>query len=302
VAGCEDGRDLVEQLLVVHRFAALFVAGIDEHAKKVSAGGAGVRALVADGAGDHRAHGLARLGEALVAGQGPAERRQKRPHDALVELVQKKRDGLADVGGFAVDVEPEHGVGHDAQGEVHHRAGDVDGALVLRGLVPLARGGLGELDHARAERPDARAMKRGLRDAALSQPEVAFAGEQAVAEQQAQGVEAGRGLREVFAVIDEQRAHVLGVKQDVPLVTGKLHARDVAALAQAEGQRGERRGAHRVEVLEYRNRPRKLWRAHLEQSLPHRVRHSLPCIHFFKSGVIASRTIAGPMELTTRKP
>jgi hypothetical protein len=165
-----------------------------------------------------------------------------------------------------------------------------------------SRGGLGELDHARAERPDARAMKRRLRDAALSQPEVAFAGEQAVAEQEAQGVEAGRGLRDILGVVDEQRAHVLGVKQDVPFVPRKRDARDVAALAQAEGQRGERRGAHRVEVLEYRNGPRKLWRAHRVELLPHRVRHSRPCIHFFKSGVIASRTIAGPMELTTRKP
>jgi hypothetical protein len=130
-------------------------------------------------------------------------------------------------------------------------------------------GGLGELDHARAERPDARAMKRWLRDAALSQPEVALAGEQPVAEQEPQGVEAGGGLGEILGVIDEQRAHVLGVKQDVPLVAGKLHARDVAALAQAAGQRVERRGAHRVEVLENWNRPRKLWRAHLEQSLPH---------------------------------
>ena len=89
------------------------------------------------------------------------------------------------------------------------------------------------------------AMKGGLHHAALAEPEIAFAGEEAVAEEMAIGAE-DAALDEFSGVVDDNVFDVVGVKEEVGAEVEEAQADDVAVLPGGAGHEAERVLAERA--------------------------------------------------------
>jgi hypothetical protein len=86
---------------------------------------------------------------------------------------------------------------------------------------------------------DAVAMEGGLHHAALTEPEFALAGKQAVAEDVTIGAE-DAALDEFFIVVDEDVFDVFGMEKRVGAEIEEAEADDVAVIASDAGHEGER--------------------------------------------------------------
>jgi hypothetical protein len=107
------------------------------------------------------------------------------------------------------------------------------------GVAPGIGEGAGFGDHRLGVGGDALAMKRGLHQAALAQPEIAFAGEQTVAEEFAIGLQAA-ALDEFLVVGDDHLLDEIGMVQQDDAIVQRLPGEDVAVRAGPAGEHGER--------------------------------------------------------------
>ncbi len=107
----------------------------------------------------------------------------------------------------------------------------------MRGGIPCRIG------HHTGQRRDALAMKRRLRDAALPQPEVALAGQQAVAKQYPQFV-VERALVIVARVVLQNVTNVGGIGHEVAVPRTDLEVDDLAVAASGVHEYGGRIPPH----------------------------------------------------------
>ena len=232
MAGDHQRRDLVDDLPVRHPFAAVLVAGVEQHrhvvravAGRRAAGGAALR----DEPADQRRQ-LAELErEAQVARRLLGEHRER---------------VLAGIPHHQVEVVAEDRAQDDPERHLAHVVGDVDRlaalALVLPGRQqPVVRA----CDDPVELREDA-AVKRRLHHAALALPELTLAHYDAVAQQDLDAVEPD-AFRVVAVIRDQDAAHVVRMVEHpgVGSSAGRVDAVGVAEpgvdLAHAvEGVRG----------------------------------------------------------------
>src|SRR5208337_1589842 len=83
------------------------------------------------------------------------------------------------------------------------------------------------------------AMEGGLHHAALAEPEIAFAGEEAVAEEVAIRTE-DAALDEFFGAVDDNVFDVVGVKEEVGAEIEEAQADDIAVFAGGTGHEAQR--------------------------------------------------------------
>ncbi len=115
--------------------------------------------------------------EAEAARRGQLE--EETPHAEPGVLADEGVHGSGDDRHLRAEVDAEQRAGGNGQRGLHHLAMDVE----LLAVAPGVERECGLARHDVGVGGDAGAMKRGLAETALPQPEVAFAGEQAVAEE-----------------------------------------------------------------------------------------------------------------------
>ena len=234
VAGQQQGHDLVAELPVGHAAAvALLVAGLQEDRQQVAAAGRGPAALGDDAVDD----GV----QAQEAVAGPAVGRRRQPQGqrdqataAGGEVVHQHDERLADLAGPVGDVHVEEGAGGDAERELRHLGVNVAGFAVAPGIEHAPRQGNDRLGVG----GDALAAKGGLHEAALAQPELAFAQEQAVAQPGDQHA-LSEVLDEVAVAGGEDFLDAVGVADEGDAAGAHAQGEDVAILAGAAGVEAE---------------------------------------------------------------
>jgi hypothetical protein len=183
VTGEEEGHTFVAQLAIAHPLA-VFVAGVFQHRQQIF--GLGIRALAP--LFDDAVNDLVQIGDALVEatavrGLHFAELRQEefqRARHVRERALERVPDGL----GLALDGRPEQRLGDDFERETHHVGVDIADFTTAR--APLLRQSLRPLRHHLGVPGEAFPMKRGLREAPLTSPEIALARQQAVAQNRVQ--------------------------------------------------------------------------------------------------------------------
>jgi len=143
---------------------------------------------------------------------------------------------FADAIGFGTKVNAEKSLDRDAAGETRHFISDVADFAVS----PPQCVGERVFDHRRGVFVDARFLKRRLREAPLTPPEVAFAIEQTIAEQAAGGHFGKRALVEFVLLDNENLFDQVGMtdeKARLPKSEGKTNK--VAILPRATGEQIE---------------------------------------------------------------
>jgi hypothetical protein len=131
-----------------------------------------------------------------------------RPADGDVER-------MADARGIGVEVDAEQRLAHQAQGEAHHLRMGIEARAVGVLAEPAIDGGVGAARKGLGEGQVARAVEGRLHQLAVPAPGLAFAGEEAGADDVPHAVVRG-ALHVVGGVLDEDVLHTLRVvDQDV---------------------------------------------------------------------------------------
>ena len=225
VPGDDQRQDLVQQLPVGHRLAGLPVARVDEQRHDIVA-----PHVIAAAALDVFHDALAQLPELI--GEGQVAR----------GMVGEERERV--VAGSRtepIEVVAEQRAQDDFERDFAHVLRHVDRGPAARGGRPFVREPFVRRMDMRHPRRDDRAMERGLHQPALRAPFVAFAGHQAVAEQDRDALDAD-ALGEIGVMVDEHVADVVRMRQhpDVAVERRRKCAVGIAVLLEQAHQRGER--------------------------------------------------------------
>ena len=233
MAGQEDRHRLVAKLPVGHP-AAVLVAGAQEHGHEVAAVRAPVTALADDLVDElvEPAHGTA-VGE--VRRQGHPVGDPVRPPETHRDLADHDVEGGADLLHLAGHLRPEEGLGHDPHREAHHLVVDV--AHLLR--PPLREHLLRLRHHHRAVGGDAVPVEGGLGEAPLPEPEVALAGQEAVAENGVHVAPEEAVLHELRAARDEHALDDVWMVDQAGRLAAEAHGHDVAVAPRAVFEEAE---------------------------------------------------------------
>ena len=228
VAGHEDGDHLVAQLLVGHSLACFLVAGLHQHSQQVILVFVVTAPLVDDAQHDvvHRAHG----GQGAPVAQGrPAQGGVEGHLETKADVGQQHADSLAH--GVHVGIQPgaEHGLADDGHGQAGQLFGDVERLAGVLSLFPLRQHIQRAAGHDLAEAGDAAAVERRLHQPALAQPQVALAGEQAIAGQLADDVEQV-ALDVIVVIVLENVLRAVGMVDLVERDVAQPVAGDVAVI------------------------------------------------------------------------
>ena len=237
MTGEEKCEGFIAELLRGHA-GAVFVLRVDEEGEEIAGVVVGFAALLDDAVDDLREVADSAPGLKITACGEPLG-----SHDQAAKVgcvFEEDVEIFADLRGVARDVGVEESFADDLEGETHHGVVEVDGLAGLPGFEE-ARGAGG---HGGGVVGDAVAVEGGLHHAALAEPEVTFAGEEAVAEDVPIGAEDAT-LDEFFGVVDEDVFDVVGVKEQVGADVEEAEADDVAEFAggarhEAEGILAER--------------------------------------------------------------
>ena len=188
------------------------------------------------------------LRERAVLPRRHARRNVEEHARALVDVLEQIGDGAADVVGLAAHVGAEERVADDPERERHHVFVDVD--LGAGATFPVTREVERGLPHRALGLANTVAMKRWLEDAALAEPEFAFAREEAVAEDEADLVEPARLLAVGLVVVLQDVAHARRIGEEGRADPTKVHRRGVAVLFARAQHEPQRIAAQRAVVLE----------------------------------------------------
>ena len=142
--------------------------------------------------------------------------------EALLEHLQ----GLVDNGGVAADLGAEERLSGDGQRQAHHL--DEDVARLPR--PPFVQDLLGGVDHDRGVGRDALAGEGRLDQAALPQPEIALAGQQALAQDQRRHPQ-GKVLDVILVIVKENGLNVLGIADKVDAPRPEAQRDNIAIIA-----------------------------------------------------------------------
>jgi hypothetical protein len=231
VPGEEESEGFIAKLLGGHA-RAVFVLGVDEKREEIAGVVVGIAALLNDAIDDEGEFADGVLGLEIAASGEPARGHQEatKVHGVLEEDLEV----FADLRGFAFDIGMEKRFTDDLEGETHHGVVKIES---LAGLPGLNEAG-SALGHRGSVVRDAVAVEGRLHHAALPEPEVAFAGEQSVAEQVAIRAE-DAAFDEFAGVVDDDVFDVVGVEEEVGAKVEEAETDDVAIFACDTGHEGE---------------------------------------------------------------
>lgn len=223
VSGEEEGEGFVAELLSGHA-GAIFVLRMDEEREKVAGIVVGGAALLDDAVDDD-----GEIADSAFCAEIAAAGEPGRRHEQAAKIhgeFEKDVEIFANIGSVAVDVGVEERFGDDLEGEAHHGIVQVE---LLAGTPGLDEAG-GAIGHGAGVIRDAIAVEGRLHHAALAEPKFAFAGEKAVAKEEAVGAE-DAAFDEFTRIVDDDVFDVLGMEKGVGAEVEKAQADDVAVFA-----------------------------------------------------------------------
>ena len=175
-------------------------------------------------------------------------RKRERKREQRLERGEHRRYRAPHFRALSREIDAEQREPGDLERQLHHRVGDVDSLTGRGGVAPV----IDEIDrcllHHVGEPSDARLVKRRLRDAALSPPYFALAGDEAVAEHGAQQVVAARLLVVVVLVVDQDVLDVVRAEDEHRPLGSQADLHDVTVVAVRRGDEAERIGAEGEQV------------------------------------------------------
>jgi len=238
VAGKEESESFIAELLCGHA-GAVFILCLEKHGEEVAGVLRGLAALLDDAVDD-----LRELTNGAVGLEVAARREPLGSHDETAKVggvFEEDGEGFANLRGVAFDIGVEESFADHLKGEAHHGVVEVERLTGLPGFEE-ARGACG---HGRGVIGNAGAVKGGLHHAALTEPEIALAGEEAIAENVAVGTE-DAALDEFARVIDKDVFDMIGVEEKERANVKEAEADDVTVIARGTRHEGERVAAERA--------------------------------------------------------
>ena len=190
-------------------------------------------AAAAAAALDDAEHDAIELGagaaEAQVARRRHQQQAGKEREGVLRDELQRRQHRAPDAVGLADQIDAEQGLADDAQRHPRGVRHEVDRRAAGRGGLPVLQHARAGVAHGRRQALDALAMEGRLRQAALPPPEVALAGEEAVADQRLDPSDEA-ALPVVAVVVLQHVLDVVGVVQQVDAQRPGVEAHHVAVL------------------------------------------------------------------------
>lgn len=223
VAGKEESEGFIAELLIGHA-GAVVVLSVKKHGEEVPCIFVGLAALLDDAIDDCVELANGAIGIAIHFGGEPLGS----DHEAakVGGVFEEDVEGFADLRGVAFDVGAEERFANDLEGEAHHGVVEVDGLVRLPGFEEVCGAG----GHGGGIVGDARTVKCRLHHAALTEPEVALAGKEAIAENVSIGAK-DAALDEFVRVVDDDVFNVVRVKQEEGADVEEAKTDDVAVVA-----------------------------------------------------------------------
>ena len=226
----EQREGFVAELLGGHA-GAVFILRVNEQREKIAGIFAGSTALL-DDAIDDASEITDRAFGSEIEGRGEPRGSHQEAAKVHGEL-EKSLEIFADFGSVALDVSVEERFADNAKSETHHGVVNVE----LLAVAPGAHELRGTIGHGGGVVGNAVAMKGRLHHAALAKPEFAFAGEQAIAEEETIGAQ-NAALNEFAGAVDDDVFDVVGVEEEVGAKVEEAQADDVAVIAGGVGHEG----------------------------------------------------------------
>jgi hypothetical protein len=225
MAGEQQRDHLVAKLLLGHRLAVV-VARQHQHREQVTTIDVGVRLPFLDDRVDQAIDPAHAAQIADVAGQRDRVGNDEGIADSSRDLVSDGVERLPYIGNVPVHLGVEQRLGGDAQGHRHHLGVDV-----ARFAGPPARKHeFGVADHHIAVARDPLRVKRRCRQPPLPVPELALAGQQALAEDRPHLPEEQRKLDEVAMVPDQDIFRVVGIVEQHDRPAGQVQRDSIAVV------------------------------------------------------------------------
>ncbi len=257
VPGQEKRHRFIAQLLIAHADAGLLVARTkkerEEIAESLTPGpspgrrGEASSPALADDAEEDGVELLQGAAHAEVGGGRNPERQRHEAVESLQEIRLHHFHRLRDRVRHAADLRAEQRARRDVERQAHHLRVNV--APVPR--LPLGHHTLRRGHHRRAIALDAAVQKHRLDQAALSQPKIAVAGEEPLAEHERIEPQ-GKMFDEAFALGDEHFLDRIGMGEEIDVPMGEAQLDDIAEVAGAMRQEIE---AFRAEVRQVAAQP-----------------------------------------------
>jgi hypothetical protein len=238
VPGEEKSESFIAKLLGGHA-GAVFILGVDEEGEEITGVVVRIAALLDDAVDDVGEIADGAFGLAIAARREPA-----RSHKQAAKIhcvFEEDLEVLADLRGVALDIGVEESFADDLESETHHGIVKIDLLAVLPGVEETD----GAIGHGGGVVGDAVAMKGWLHHAALTEPEIAFTGKEAVAEKVAIGAE-DAAFDEFAGVVDDHVFDLVGMKEEVGAKVEEAEADNVAVIMGGAGHEAERVVAERA--------------------------------------------------------
>jgi hypothetical protein len=212
---------------------------VNEEGEEVAGVIVGIAALLDDAVDDLREFADGALGLKIATRWEPLG-----SHDEAAKVggvFEKDLEIFADLRRVMFDIGVEESFANDPEGEAHHGVVEIDGLARPPGFEEL----LGAGSHGGGVIGDAVAVKGGLHHAALAEPEITFAGEQAIAEDMPICAK-DAALDEFLGVVDQNVFDLVGVEEQVGAYVKEPQADDVAVFAGGARHETERILAERA--------------------------------------------------------
>ena len=185
------------------------------------------------------------LAQTSAFGNGDAVGQHESPIGLRSEEIHHDGHGVADAACMFGNVGAEEGFGDDLESEIHHVGVNV---ARFTGL-PSCEHRCGGLGHDLRIGDDVFVAEGRLDEFSLRLPELAFAGEQAVAEDGAEGAVVAR-LEEICLVLDEDFLDAVGMDDEADGDVEETEEDDIAIFAGAAGEEAAPVAAHGEGVAE----------------------------------------------------
>ena len=237
VASDEKGHDFIAKLLRVHA-AALLVGGSHEEGEEIGLRGfAGGEALAAgfDNSVDERIKIFVIAVGGAIGASGPVRRNfDGRAHAANL-VAHETGDGFADGLSLVSELRTEESADGNFESEGHHFFGHV-AAIAIAPILNVREGLIG---HGVGVFGDALAVKSGLSEAALLEPQVAFGSQEAFAEEALSSVSQAGAFFEFLGLADEDFFDEIGGGEEDARLKEERKVDDITVFA---GEVGEEAG------------------------------------------------------------
>ncbi len=244
-SGRHQGDEFIAQLFVAHG-ASILVAGLEQHGQEV-AGIAVAGAAFADQAVNERVETAHDVLVVTRAGRRNKVEQEAVPFPLGGEAFHDHGGGFIQAINFRRDGRIKKRFGDDLRGQVHHVGMDLAGFTRLPGGEHLA----GKIDDDVGVGGDAIAMKSGLGEAALADPMLTLARQQALAKETAHdGRTVADGFAEIAGLCNKDGLDVPRVVENDGGAVEETDGHEIAVVAGATFEESERIAAEILEAAE----------------------------------------------------